>query len=146
MFDRKYRVPGGRCQLRRRGRCRSDRLVRRTHADGRHALDLDVHQVEPQQLRRPRALRAATQRRGPRHRSRWRRSTSYSSGPDGRTWTTLGLMVRYGRGIRAICIITWDADGIRAWVTALKPDILGELRLRGLSPDLDAIVVEALKA
>lgn len=58
----------------------------------------------------------------------------------------IGELVRYGRGIRAICIITWDADGIRPWVTAMKPDILGDgSDWEILSPDLDPIVVEALR-
>lgn len=53
----------------------------------------------------------------------------------------------YGRGIRAICIITGNADQIRPWVTAMKPDILGDgSDWETLSPDLDPIVIEALRS
>lgn len=56
-------------------------------------------------------------------------------------------LVHYGREIRALCVITWDADGIRPWVTAMEPDIVGDgSDWEDLSLDLDPIVVEALKS
>ncbi|MFF2653094.1 hypothetical protein [Streptomyces sp. NPDC058045] len=59
----------------------------------------------------------------------------------------IGELVHYGRGIRGICIIADDADEIRPWVTAMRPDILGDgSDWEHLSPDLDPIVVEALKS
>ncbi|WP_162256316.1 hypothetical protein [Arthrobacter sp. Soil736] len=58
----------------------------------------------------------------------------------------IGELVRSGRGIRAICVITWNADRIRPWVTAMNPDVLGDgSDWKTLSPDLDPIVVEALR-
>jgi len=59
----------------------------------------------------------------------------------------IGELVRFGNGIRSICVITWDADEIRPWVTAMKPDILGDgSDWESLSPNLDPIVEEALKS
>jgi hypothetical protein len=50
----------------------------------------------------------------------------------------------FGHGIRAICVIAWNEDAIRRWVTAVSPIILGdgsawEIRTAGLDP----VVVEA---
>ncbi|CCQ46160.1 hypothetical protein ARTSIC4J27_2120 [Pseudarthrobacter siccitolerans] len=59
----------------------------------------------------------------------------------------IGKLVRYGRGIRAICLITGNADQIRPWVMAMKPDILGDgSDWETFSPDLDPIVIEALRS
>jgi hypothetical protein len=59
----------------------------------------------------------------------------------------IGKLVRYGHGIRAICVITWNADGIRSWVTAMKPDILGDgSDWKTPSAELDPIVMEALRS
>lgn len=60
----------------------------------------------------------------------------------------IGKLVRYSHGIRALCVITWNEHGIRPWVTAMKPDILGDgSAWEDLSSDLelDPVVVEALK-
>lgn len=58
----------------------------------------------------------------------------------------IGELVRNSHGIRALCVITWYDDGIRPWVTATKATVLGDgSAWEGLSPDLDPVVVEALK-
>lgn len=58
----------------------------------------------------------------------------------------IGELVRSSRGIRSLCVITGNEDAIRPWVTALKPDILGDgSAWEDLCPDLDPVVVEALK-
>lgn len=59
----------------------------------------------------------------------------------------IGPLVRFARQIRALCIITWNADGIRPWVTAMKPEILGDgTDWEKLATDLDPVVIEALKS
>lgn len=72
------------------------------------------------------------------------------SGPVLMAWPDMediGKLVRYGRGIRALCVITWNEDQIRPWVTAMRPDILGDgSAWESLSPDLDPIAAEALKS
>lgn len=72
------------------------------------------------------------------------------SGPVLMAWPDMddiGELARYSRGIRALCVITWNEDQIRPWVTAMKPDILGDgSAWENLSPDFDPIVVEALKS
>lgn len=71
------------------------------------------------------------------------------SGPVMMAWpdmNDIGELVRYSQGIRALCVITWNEDQIRPWVTAMKPNILGDGSVwKSRSPDLDPIVVEALK-
>ena len=58
----------------------------------------------------------------------------------------IGELVRYSRGIRALCVITWNEDRLRPWVAAMKPDILGDgSAWADLRFDLDPIVIEALK-
>lgn len=59
----------------------------------------------------------------------------------------IGKLVRYDRRISALCVITWNGDSIRGWVTAMKPDILGDGSDWELpSPDLEPVVIEALKS
>ena len=49
--------------------------------------------------------------------------------------------------VRALCVIAWDADTIRPWVTQVKPAILGDTSLWDhLSPALDPVVEEALRS
>jgi hypothetical protein len=37
----------------------------------------------------------------------------------------IGKLVRYGgHGIRALCVITWNEDGIRPWMSAVRPTVL----------------------
>ncbi|WP_205613495.1 hypothetical protein, partial [Streptomyces sp. S5] len=44
------------------------------------------------------------------------------------------------------CIITWNEDEIRPWVTAMGPAILGDGSVwEELTPELDPVAVEALK-
>lgn len=61
----------------------------------------------------------------------------------------IGELVRYRHSIRALCVITWNEDRIRPWVTAVKPEVLGNgSAWEDLPPalDLDPVVVEALKS
>ena len=59
----------------------------------------------------------------------------------------IGKLVRYSKGIRGLCVITWYEDGLRPWVTAMKPTILGDgSAWEMLAPHLDPVVVEALKS
>ncbi|BBZ18736.1 hypothetical protein [Mycolicibacterium gadium] len=70
------------------------------------------------------------------------------SGPVLMAWAgmdAIGELVRFGHGIRALCVIAWNEDAIRPWVTAVSPIILGdgsawEIR----TPGLDPVLVEAL--
>ncbi|MEU0620721.1 hypothetical protein ABZ329_07680 [Streptomyces rubiginosohelvolus] len=59
----------------------------------------------------------------------------------------IGKLVQYsGHRIRALCIITWNEDEIRPWVTAMGPAILGDGSVwEELTPELDPVAVEALK-
>ncbi|MET8908223.1 hypothetical protein [Micromonospora sp. NPDC004551] len=60
----------------------------------------------------------------------------------------IGKLVQYGgHRIRALCVIAWNDDAIRPWVSAMKPTVLGdgsawELR----TPDLDPVVAEAMSS
>jgi hypothetical protein len=72
------------------------------------------------------------------------------SGPVLMAWPDMddiGELVRFSRDIRALCVITWNADRIRPWVTATRPDILGGgSDWENLSPEPDPVVVEAMKS
>lgn len=76
--------------------------------------------------------------------------TPTGSGPVLMAWPDMddiSELVRVSRDIRALCVITWNADRIRPWVTAMKPDILGDgSDWENHSPEPDPIVVEALKS
>ncbi|MFH9236515.1 hypothetical protein ACH4KO_08490 [Streptomyces anulatus] len=60
----------------------------------------------------------------------------------------IGKLAQYGgHHIRALCVITWNEDEIRPWVTAVRPSILGDgSAWEELTPELDPVVVEALKS
>jgi hypothetical protein len=60
----------------------------------------------------------------------------------------IGKLVQYGgRRIRALCVITWNDDAIRPWVTAVKPTVLGDSsEWENVTPELDVVVVEAMKS
>ncbi|MER7854546.1 hypothetical protein ABTZ98_18675 [Streptomyces bacillaris] len=60
----------------------------------------------------------------------------------------VGKLAQYGgHHIRALCVITWNEDEIRPWVTAVRPSILGDgSAWEELTPELDPVVVEALKS
>ncbi|MBE5508012.1 Uncharacterised protein [Mycobacteroides abscessus subsp. bolletii] len=57
-------------------------------------------------------------------------------------------LVRFGSHmIRGLCVITWNADRIRPWVTQMRPEILGDYsEWKDLTPDLDPVVIEAMKS
>jgi len=60
----------------------------------------------------------------------------------------IGKLVSYGSSsIRSLCVITWNEERLRPWVTAVQPDILGDgSAWEDLTPALDPVVVEALKS
>jgi hypothetical protein len=60
----------------------------------------------------------------------------------------IGELVCYGGGrIRALCVITWNEDAIRPWVSAVRPTILGdESPWHATVLELDLVVVEAMKS
>lgn len=56
------------------------------------------------------------------------------------------LVQNGGHGIRALCVIAWNENGIRPWVSAVHPTVLGDASAWDeLTPELDPIIVEALK-
>lgn len=58
----------------------------------------------------------------------------------------IGELISQSHHISALCVITWNADRIRPWVTSMRPDILGDgSEWEHLSPDLDPVVVLALE-
>lgn len=60
----------------------------------------------------------------------------------------IGKLLQYGGNrIRALCVITWNEDETRPWVTAVRPLILGDGSVwEELTPELAPVVVEALKS
>ncbi|MEU8056026.1 hypothetical protein [Microbispora bryophytorum] len=60
----------------------------------------------------------------------------------------IGKLVRYGaHKIRALCVITWNEDAIRPWVSAASPTVLGDgSAWEGSTPELDPVVVEEMKS
>ncbi|MYY08874.1 hypothetical protein GT204_08150 [Streptomyces sp. SID4919] len=60
----------------------------------------------------------------------------------------IGKLVQHGsHRVRALCVITWNEDEIRPWVTAMKPSPLGDTSAWDeLTPALDPVVIEALKS
>ncbi|WP_431941733.1 hypothetical protein [Nocardia grenadensis] len=60
----------------------------------------------------------------------------------------IGELIRSSsRSIRGLCVITWNADRIRPWVTQVRPEILGDgSEWEELTPDLHPVVVEALES
>lgn len=74
----------------------------------------------------------------------------HTQGPVLMAWADMddiGQVVRYGaQRIRALCVISWDDDALRPWVSAVRPTILGDgSAWEDLTPELDPVVVEALK-
>ncbi len=59
----------------------------------------------------------------------------------------IGELDRYGgRRIRALCVITWNEDAIRPWVSVVRPTVLGDgSAWEDMTPDLAPVVGEALK-
>lgn len=75
----------------------------------------------------------------------------HGAGPVLMAWPDMddiGELVRFSsRMIRGLCVITWNADRIRPWVTQMRPDILGDSsEWDDLTPEIDPLVVEALKS
>ncbi|GAB1813370.1 hypothetical protein [Mycobacterium sp. MUNTM1] len=60
----------------------------------------------------------------------------------------IGELVRFSSHmIRGLCVITWNADRIRPWVTQMRPDILGDgSEWENVTPELDPVVIEAMKS
>lgn len=58
----------------------------------------------------------------------------------------IGKLMRYaGPKIHALCVITWNEDAIRPWVSAVRPTVLGDgSAWEQLTPELDPLVVEAM--
>lgn len=73
-----------------------------------------------------------------------------SNGPVLMAWPgmdDIGELVHYGvRRIRALCVVTWNDDQIRPWVTTMRPHVLGDdSAWKDLTPELDPVVIEAMK-
>lgn len=76
-------------------------------------------------------------------------SSVAGTGPVLMAWADMddvGKLVRFGSAqVRGLCVIAWNVDGIRPWVTATAAEILGDgTEWEGITPDLDPIVEEAL--
>lgn len=74
-----------------------------------------------------------------------------STGPVLMAWPDMddiGELVRFGESrIRGLCVLAWDENKIRPWVAQMTPEILGDgTDWDSLTPELDPIVVEALKS
>jgi hypothetical protein len=59
----------------------------------------------------------------------------------------IGKLVQYSsKRIQALCVIAWNEDAIRPWVSAVRPTALGDgSAWEDLTPELDPVVVEAMK-
>lgn len=58
----------------------------------------------------------------------------------------LGKLMRSSERFRSLCVVAWNVDQIRPWVTFAKPDILGDTSLwETLTPELDPVVIAALE-
>lgn len=60
----------------------------------------------------------------------------------------LGQLPNHGsNNIRALCVITWNDEAIRPWVSAVSPQVLGDgSSWDNLAPSLDPVVVEAIRS
>lgn len=71
-----------------------------------------------------------------------------SPGPVLMAWADMkdiGELTRFSRGIRALCVISWNEENLRPWVTITRPDMLGDDTAWGSkSSDMDPVLVEAL--
>jgi hypothetical protein len=75
----------------------------------------------------------------------------HGNGPVLMAWADMddiGKLTQYGdHHIRALCVVTWNDDAIRPWVSVVRPTILGDGSVwADLTPELDAVVVEAMKS
>lgn len=59
----------------------------------------------------------------------------------------IGELQRNGGYITALCVITWNPNSIRPWVTHVRPEILGDgSEWENLTPAMDPVVIEAMKS
>jgi hypothetical protein len=60
----------------------------------------------------------------------------------------IGELVQYGGPrIRALCVITWNEEAIRPWVSAAQPAVLGDSSAwENRTLELEPVVVEAMKS
>ncbi|SHE25567.1 hypothetical protein [Actinomyces glycerinitolerans] len=57
------------------------------------------------------------------------------------------LIKSNSNSIRALCVVYWDEDKLRAWVTEAQPELLGDTSVWDVAVDpLDPVVEEALKS
>jgi hypothetical protein len=73
----------------------------------------------------------------------------HGNGPVLMAWADMddiGKLTQYGgHRIRALCVVTWNDDAIRPWVSAVRPTVLGDgSTWEDLTPELDAVVVDAM--
>jgi hypothetical protein len=58
----------------------------------------------------------------------------------------IGKLMRSGHRLRALCVITWNENSIRPWVSAVRPTVLGDgSAWEDVTPEMDPVVIEALK-
>lgn len=59
----------------------------------------------------------------------------------------IGELVRFSSHmIRGLCVITWNADRIRPWVTQMRPEILGDgSEWADATPGVHPVAIEAMK-
>ena len=58
----------------------------------------------------------------------------------------IGKLMRSSHRLRALCVITWNENAIRPWVSAVRPTVLGDgSAWEDVTPELDPLVVEAMK-
>lgn len=73
----------------------------------------------------------------------------HGNGPVLMAWADMddiGKVTQFsGHRIRALCVVTWNDDAIRPWVSVVQPTVLGDgSAWADLTPELDAVVVEAM--
>lgn len=60
----------------------------------------------------------------------------------------IGQLTQLGRHrARTLCVIAWNENAIRPWVSAVQPVILGDSSgWEELTPELDPVIIEAMKS
>ncbi|MFB7543540.1 hypothetical protein ACFC0N_27055 [Streptomyces zaomyceticus] len=59
----------------------------------------------------------------------------------------IGKVAQSASRIRALCVLTWNEDEIRPWVTSVQPEILGHgAEWEEAAPNIGPVVIEALKS
>lgn len=73
-----------------------------------------------------------------------------AAGPVLMAWADMndiGRLLRHAQRVRALCVIAWNEERIRPWVTAINPTVLGDPAVWNTrSPDVSPLLVEALKS